>query len=953
MPSIDRDRSEAQTSPRTPRSGWIVAVVICAVIAGLYLYATFRHERAGVRTRLEYISDEREASAQRWSDDLVADLEVIAAEPLLREFLGGPDRRPAARLIRYLTVALRRYRLEGLILYDREAVERYRLGEVEPPDFPHNQGFAREAITDRTPSRVILHTHAEDGPVRVGLAVPVLDEDGTTHGALAIEQDPTVSLYAIVQDNPMLSDTMETLFLRPYGEGVRLVSPLRFRPEWGIGRILESSPADLAGLAAVRGVEGFDRYTDYRGHRVFAVTRWIEPHGWGMVVKIDQAEVLGVWRRNALLFLLALAGFFSASATLYWGTRKALEERRQRDSAERGRRFRSLIEQSRDAIALIQEDRLVLLNPAFRELWTSAGVEVTEGEGLESLLPAKEAEYLYAYLLDATTERRRTEPVEVRLPGRSGQPVDIEIQAGPIAQDGIDAIQLVCRDVTLRKQIEEHLRLMQFTLDNATDMVAWIREDGTLAYVNEAFTQAIGWPREQLLDRPIWEFDPMMDAAGWQDYWHLAKTRGSASLASERVARDGSRSPVDISSRFITYGEHEYICSIARDISDWRRLEEQLHQSQKMEAVGRLAGGVAHDFNNMLTVITGNLELGLRTLEEGDPLQERLHTILKAANSAAELTRKLLAFSRKQVVAPRTLDLNRVLAGLEPMLRPLIGEDVRLVVQPTSDPCPVRIDPSQLEQVLVNLVVNAREAMPQGGGLTISSTVVTLDETWVRSRPYARTGRFVRLSVEDTGQGMDEETIRQVFEPFFTTKSYGSGLGLATVYGIVKQNDGFIEVESAPGAGTTFYVLFPVARTGEDRAPSVTAVASPTGGRERVVLVEDQEGVRELAANVLRERGYEVMDYPDGASALYYCNEHGAGVDLLLTDVILPAGSAVELTAACRRNNPTIRILYMSGYTDDAISRRGMLPEDVAFLPKPFTPDDLVRKVREVLDAEV
>jgi PAS domain S-box-containing protein len=635
----DRTIPSTATGTRAARTGWTVAIVVCFALTGFYVYDTHRQEVNLTRIRLQLVADAREAAVLRWTGELVADLSVVAAEPLVGEFLARPDRRPDDRLIRFLATARERHRLEGLILYDREAVERYRIGEPEPPAFPHNAGFAAQAIASRTPTRVFIHAHAARGPIRIGLAVPVLNEAGDAHGALAIEQDPQASLYPIVLDDPMLSASLETLFLRPLGEGVRFVSPLRFHPEWGIGHVLETPAADLAGRIALSGREEFGRFTDYRGRPVYAVTRWIEETGWGMVVKMDRSEALEAWRNQVLLFLLALGGLLSASLTLSWGTRKALEERRHREAAERERRFRSLTEQSRDAIAVLQEERLVLANPAFRELWTSVGRDITEGEGLDRLLPPEEVVRLQTYLLDVTTERRRTEPLEVRLEGTAGHPVDIEIQAGPIAFEEVDAVQLVCRDITLRKRAEEHLRLMQFTLDNATDMVAWIRQDGTLAYVNEAFCQATGWPGDRLVGRPIWEVDPLMDAGSWREYWDLVKNRGSASLTSERLARDGSLAPVDISSRFIAFGGREYICSFSRDMTDWRRLEEQLHQSQKMEAVGRLAGGIAHDFNNLLTVITGNVELAFRSLGSEDPLAERLRIILKAANHAAELTR--------------------------------------------------------------------------------------------------------------------------------------------------------------------------------------------------------------------------------------------------------------------------------------------------------------------------
>jgi len=384
-----------------------------------------------------------------------------------------------------------------------------------------------------------------------------------------------------------------------------------------------------------------------------------------------------------------------------------------------------------------------------------------------------------------------------------------------------------------------------------------------------------------------------------------------------------------------------------------RAIEEQLRQAQKMEAIGKLAGGVAHDFNNLLTVIIGRCGLLVSRFETNAPLRHDLELIRTTADRAAALTRQLLAFGRKQVLQPRALDLNVVVEDIAPMLRRLIGEDVELTVRLRPELGHVMADPSQIEQVIVNLVVNARDAMPQGGQLTIETASVDLDAAYVRRHPGSRTGAHVMLTVSDTGIGMDVDTQARVFEPFFTTKEAGkgSGLGLATVYGIVKQSGGTVWVYSEPGRGTVFKVyLRRVDVAVEPRATGITIAEAP-GGSETILLVEDQQEVRELAADILSAQGYVVLAAGDGETASALFTAHKEQIDLLLTDVVMPGTSGRQLADSLTAARPDLKVLYMSGYTDQAIVQHGVLEAGIAYLEKPFTIDAITRAVRDALDA--
>ena len=475
-----------------------------------------------------------------------------------------------------------------------------------------------------------------------------------------------------------------------------------------------------------------------------------------------------------------------------------------------------------------------------------------------------------------------------------------------------------------------------------------------VAECNDAMARMYGYTEaRELIGTPLSALHDVSDPANRDQICSFIRAgyRLSDSETRER-ARDG-RPRIFLNNvvGFIEDGHLVRVWGTQRDVSDQRHLEEQFRQSQKMEAVGQLAGGIAHDFNNILTAILGNTQLLLRELPPGDAKRGDVEEIRKASERAASLTRQLLAYSRRQMLQPEVLNLNVVVADMDRMLRRLIGEHITLVTVAAPDLGRVRADPNQLEQVLVNLAVNARDAMPDGGKLTIETANAEIDEAFAQAHLGAVPGHYAMVAVTDTGAGMDATVRAHLFEPFFTTKEVGkgTGLGLATVYGIVKQSDGYISVYTEPGHGTSFKIYLPRI----EAAPTPAAPARPGAARgsETILVVEDEPAVLTLSRRALEAQGYVVLAAADGNDALRVVERHGGTIHMLLTDVVMPGMSGRDLAHQLTARRPGIRVLYMSGYPGDAVVQHGALPAGSAFLQKPFSPDGLARKVRDVLDS--
>jgi len=508
----------------------------------------------------------------------------------------------------------------------------------------------------------------------------------------------------------------------------------------------------------------------------------------------------------------------------------------------------------------------------------------------------------------------------------------------------------------LMKEGEERYRAL---FNQAGEGILIMSEEGKILDVNESFCSMHGYSKQEMMGINISDLDRHGGVNEKPERIQLLLAGKSLSFEVEHYHKDGHIFPLEVSADLITYGGGFNIQSFHRDITERKRaegerskLEAQLHQAQKMESVGRLAGGVAHDFNNLLTIISGYSQLGIEESYPDQQVNQYFHAIQNAAKRSANLTRQLLAFARKQTIEPRALDLNETVSGMLKLLQRLIGEDINLVWQPSPNLWLVNVDPSQIDQILANLCVNARDSIANTGKITIETTNNLIDEAFCAQHTYIQQGEYVQLTVSDNGCGMDKETMAQIFEPFFTTKEIGkgTGLGLATVYGIVKQNNGFVNVHSEPGIGTTFTIYLPRYEGCATESLSDALAESAPRGQETLLLVEDELGILNLTTTILEKQGYTVLSANTPGDALQLAAKHSSEIHLIITDVVMPEMNGRNLANSLKAQHPHLKCLFMSGYTGDVIAQHGVLAEGINFIQKPFSLRELATKVREVLE---
>jgi PAS domain S-box-containing protein len=672
-----------------------------------------------------------------------------------------------------------------------------------------------------------------------------------------------------------------------------------------------------------------------------------------LIVLVQVAQFPSDWR----ILRFSLLGV----SILCFAVRLGISGYREAKTAQTVRRQALAMDSAADGISIIGENgEHIYVNAAFARMMGHDNPESMLGIHWQKTYDRRDIEPIH----DKVRESLKAEGKwsgQINLRRRDGTIIPVEMAITSLA-NGVTAC--VGHDISARKAAEQaraEAETKYRTLVEQVAAISYIAELGTRGkwhYVSPQIEAITGYSQDEWLANSCdWirhipqEDHAVVEAA--ED----ASMRGERFQAEYRIVRkDGTVIWVSDTAVVAKGNDTEPVMEgIIVDITDRKLLENQLQQSRRMEAVGRLAGGIAHDFNNLLTIIKGYAELAVQRSGIQPELRADVQQIENAAERASTLIRQLLAFSRRQVLQPKIIDLNAIVLGLDKLLGRLMGEHIEMVTRCAANVGRVKADPAQIEQVIMNLVVNARDAMPKGGRLTVETYNIDLDSTYARDHVSVKPGSYVMLAVTDSGIGMNPETVAHIFEPFYTTKEsgQGTGLGLSTVYGIVKQSGGYIWVYSEPGKGTTFKVYLPRVAEQLEAKPERVELPAATKGSETILLVEDEEAVRELASRILSAKGYSVVAAKSVKEAEKWCEKHGGKIHLLLTDIIMPGTSGRELAERITAKHPQTRVLYMSGYTDNVLAQGGVLEAGLSFLQKPFTPAALVQKVREVLDSQV
>jgi PAS domain S-box-containing protein len=663
-----------------------------------------------------------------------------------------------------------------------------------------------------------------------------------------------------------------------------------------------------------------------------------------------QNHTTGAYTKHDLEVLQALADQCSG----------ALERvRAEEDLRESRQRFRDLFENSPDAIFVEDLDGTVLdVNFAACVLHGLTREQLIGKNALHDLVPASRRENARRDFQKLASGKLSW--IEGESLTADGNSTSVEVRAGRVEYNGKPALLLHVRDITERRAAEAAVQssemLFRSVWENSVDGMRLTDGNGVIIAVNKAYCKLVGMEAEQLegkLFTIVYAESENPQAILDRQREHFRARNANRKLQHQYTLHNGQVMALEITDSFIElHGQPLLLFSLFRDVTTQRRLEEQLRQSQKMEAIGQLAGGVAHDFNNILTVIHGHASL-LLSSELEESAARSAQQISHAAERAAALTRQLLTFSRRQLIQPKKLDMNKIVGNMTDLLGRLLGEDVSLQLDYYPSPAIVEADVGMMEQVLLNLAVNARDAMPKGGKLSVRISIVDLNEAHVQHHPEARVGRFVCVSKTDTGCGIPPENLQRIFEPFFTTKEVGkgTGLGLATVYGIVKQHRGWIEVESTIGKGTTFRIYIPYVGSAQADAERPTTQVTIRGGTETILLVEDEKSVRELVSRVLQKYGYKILPAGNGVEALAIWNQHKSEISMLFTDLVMPDNmNGRELAEKLWAERPGLKVIFTSGYSTDIVGKDFKLEPELNYLQKPYQPQVLALAVRRCLD---
>jgi two-component system, cell cycle sensor histidine kinase and response regulator CckA len=999
---MDNNFIKRDSSPRWLTWG-IIGIFLVLLIGGAWFFQQQRYQaRHQTEERLLTIARSKANEIAQWRSARLHDAAVLAGDPFFLEaahaWMQSPDPIIRKKILNHFRTILTQYSYWNILLTSPEGKN---VLVLEGPPGGELGETAAKSLSEALRNKSVVMTDLIPGagplPVRLDTIAPLILpslKEAVPFGALILVSDVQTYLYPLIQSWPMPSASAESLLVRRDGDSVLFLNELRHRKNTAFNPLTQAS---LPAVMAVQGREGVVEGLDYRGIKVFSALQPIAGTAWYLVAKTDESEALALWHSRSLLIIGLTIALFLAAVAMIW----AVWQRRMKDSYKLNleiERARSTTEQQYGTTLMCIGDGVIvtdakgivtLLNPIAEEL-TGWAEDEAIGRPIESIFNIcnEDTRQKVANPIQKVLETGRTVGLanHTVLISNSGIEYPIMDSSAPIreANGNLIGIVLVFRDQTAERTAE---RLLKTERDN---LQAILRASpvGLLVFNEEEYLLTASPEAERMFQRNLEPRERLRCGAFLGCMNHIPYPEGCGesepcvTCTLNRAIRGALREGKGVLNQDCTIEQHvngskktlflsfgaepvvlggrRHVVVVMQDISDRvlaeqksERLAQQLQQAMKMEAIGRLAGGVAHDFNNLLTGIGGYTELLISNLNPQDPMLEDLNEIKNATKRAVTLTSQLLAFSRRQLIEPMVLNLNDLIAGLQKMLQRLIGEDIELITVLHKELAPVKIDAGQYEQILVNMAVNARDAMQDGGKLTIETANIVLDEDYYSTHPYIAPGLHVILAISDTGCGMNAEVKSHLFEPFYTTKEKGrgTGLGLATIYGAVKQSGGSIEVYSEPEEGTTFRIYLPaIAQPAEPLIIDKSTPTSLPGGEETILLVEDEQIVRELATKILKRLKYNILPASNGAEALGIAKNYAGIIDLLITDVVMPGMNGRQLAEQLQLIRPQIKVLFTSGYTEDAIAHHGIIDSNLNFIGKPYNSRDLACKIRQILD---
>ena len=988
MPQTTGSAGASSRTRHAPYVPVLVFVVLATgiVIAGYLYYQNYRqHYRVEVERQLSAIAELKADELVDWRQERLGDASIFyknaAFSALVRRSFQDPqDVEVQDHLRTWMGQFQARLSYDRVFLLDTHGVARIAVPDTPEPVAPHLVRDAAETLRSGKVTFLDFHRDAPDGPIHLAVLVPILDKQDADRplGVLVLRIDPATYLYPFLNRWPTPSRTAETLIIRRDGDDALFLNELRFQKNTALALRAPLTRKEQPAVMAALGQQGIVEGVDYRGVPVIAAVRAVPDSPWFLVARMDTSEVYAplrerLWLMIVLVGILLLAA--GAGIGLVWRQQSVRFYREKSEVAQALRQSEEYLSITLHSIgdAVIATDtdgRVVRMNPVAEHL-TGWPLAEAAGRALGEVFRITNAR-MGELVADPLAKALATGEVvalgnDTAMIARDGTQRQIADTAAPIrdAQGRIRGAVLVFYDVTTEYQVKKALRQSEerfrTLVESVTDYTYRVTvQDGRVVETTHGpgCLGVTGYPPEEFLADPELWFrisHPEDQAAVLDPAAKLSSGRKAPPLEHRIIHKNGEirwvrNTPVP---RYDERGQYTGYEGLIQDITEYRTMLDHFLQAQKMEAVGQLAGGVAHDFRNQLTVIKGYSEMLLRgKLVEGEG-RKHIAEILQAVDRSANLTSQLLSFSRKQVLRPQVIDVNQLIGDMTKSMARMIAEDIRMSVVSAADAGHVKVDPGEFQQALVNLVLNARDAMPKGGQLRIETANVDLDEEFVRRNIGARPGPHVMVGVSDTGVGMDGETAKRIFEPFFTTKpvGQGAGLGLSMVYGFVQQAEGCITVQSQPDRGTTFRIYLP--RVREDARPKSqeTGPAPLARGQGTILVVEDEEAIRRMLVLTLAECGYTVLAAVDPAGAIQLANSHKGAIDLLMTDVVMPGMDGMDLAKRLRQAIPDLRVLFTSGYAGKALATHGLEAGRHELLTKPFTSRTVVEAVRRALRA--